>query len=79
MAEDKIVAEVDKDTIEQSHKFLQALLDDYNACKTELARSGIYKAFKILLEQVAKEHVDLATKFNELKKELDGLKAKIPM
>ena len=72
------MAEVDKNTIEQSHKFLQALLDDYNACKTELARSGIFKAFKILLEQIAKEHIDLATKFNELKKELEVTKAKLP-
>ena len=78
MAEDKIVAEVDKNTIEQSHKFLNALLDDYNACKTELAKSGIFKAFRILHDQVAKEHADLAIKFNELKKELDDAKAKIP-
>lgn len=79
MTEDKVVtAEVDPNGIDQSYKFLNALLDDYNACKTELARSGISKAFKMLLDQIGKDHASLACKFNELKKELEATKAKLP-
>ena len=78
MTEDKVTAEVDPNGIDQSYKFLNALLDDYNACKTELARSGISKAFKMLLDQIGKDHAGLACKFNELKKELEATKAKLP-
>lgn len=78
MTEDKVTAEVDPNGIDQSYKFLNALLDDYNACKTELARSGISKAFKMLLDQIGKDHAGLACKFIELKKELEATKAKLP-
>lgn len=44
-----------RETTIETFKFLQALLDDYNSCKTELARSGILKAYRMLLDKVAED------------------------
>lgn len=34
----------DRKTVEEIYKFVKALLADHNACKTELARSGLMKS-----------------------------------
>jgi len=58
--------------------FLNALFDDYSLCKTELARNGIMKAIKVLLERINDEHIKLIEKTISLDKELAETKAKLP-
>lgn len=48
---------MDKNTATESYKFLNALLDDYNACKTELARGGILKVYRMLLDKTSEDHL----------------------
>lgn len=61
-----------------TYKFLNALLDDYAACKTELARAGIFKAYKTMLERIGEEHLKWIKKAMQTDAELMQVKAQLP-
>lgn len=69
---------MDENSARDTYKFLNALLDDYNACKTELARGGILKAYRMLLERVSTDHLKQIDRSSQLEKDLEAAKAKIP-
>lgn len=69
---------MDVNAASETYKFLNALLDDYNACKTELARGGILKAYRMLLERASGDHLKQIEKIGQLEKELADTKAKLP-
>lgn len=69
---------MDVNAASETYKFLNALLDDYTACKTELARGGILKAYRILLERASGDHLKQIEKTVQLEKELADTKAKLP-
>lgn len=69
---------MDKNTATESYKFLNALLDDYNACKTELARGGILKVYRMLLDKTSEDHLKWIEKAGQFEKELGETKAQLP-
>ena len=69
---------MDVNAASETYKFLNALLDDYTACKTELARGGILKAYRMLLERASGDHLKQIEKSRQLEKELADTKAKLP-
>ena len=69
---------MDANTAKETYKFLNALLEDYNACKTDLARNGIFKAYKMLVSKVSEDHLKQIEETNKLAKELADTKAKLP-
>lgn len=69
---------MDANVASETYKFLNALLDDYTTCKTELARGGILKAYKMLLERASDDHLKQIEKIRQLEKELADTKAKLP-
>lgn len=69
---------MDRNIASETYKFLNALLDDYTACKTELARGGILKAYRMLLDRASGDHLKQIEKSAQLEKELADTKAKLP-
>lgn len=69
---------MDANSAKETYKFLNALLDDYNACKTDLARSGILKAYRMLVSKVSEDHLKQIEEADKLAKELADTKAKLP-
>ena len=69
---------MDGNVASETYKFLNALLDDYTACKTELARGGILKAYRMLLDRASGDHLKQIEKTVRLEKELADTKAKLP-
>ena len=65
-------------TTKDQYGFLDALLDDYSSCKTELVRNGTMKAIKVLLEKIREDHLKQIDKTLALDKELADVKAKLP-
>lgn len=69
---------MDETEARDTYKFLNALLDDYAACKTELARAGIFKVFKTMLERIGEDHLKWIKKAVQIDTELARLKAAWP-
>ena len=69
---------MDANSAKETYKFLDALLDDYNACKTDLARSGILKAYRMLVSKVSEDHLKQIEEVSKSAKELADTKAKLP-
>ena len=69
---------IDRNAASETYKFLNALLDDYTACKTELARGGILKTYRMLLDRISEDHLKQIEKNAKLEKELIDIKTKVP-
>lgn len=68
----------DLETINETYQFLRAILDDYSACKTELARTGLKRSLEIMIEKIREAHSRLLTSNMALAKDLEDAKKKIP-
>lgn len=68
----------DRKTVEETYKFLNALLEDYSSCKTALARTGIMKSVEILLNKIGEAHARTIDAKIVLEQELEATKAKLP-
>lgn len=68
----------DRKTVEETYKFLKALLEDYSSCKTTLARAGIIKSLEMLLNKIGEAHARTVDAKIALERELEAIKAKLP-
>ena len=68
----------DRKSIREMYEFVKALIDDHNACKTELARSGLMKSIQILIDKLEDAHARMAEDKISLEKQLEEAKKKIP-
>lgn len=75
---DKTLVLEDRKTVEETYKFLKALLEDYSSCKTALARAGIIKSLEMLLNKIGEAHARTVDAKIVLEQELEATKAKLP-
>lgn len=75
---DKTLVLEDRKTVEETYKFLKALLEDYSYCKTALARAGIIKSLEMLLNKIGEAHARTVDAKISLEQELEATKAKLP-